>query len=38
MAKEAKFFVGKGNNGILIKNILKNRWWLKMCDNNDSSI
>jgi hypothetical protein len=26
------FFVGKGNNSKLVKQMLKKRWWLGACD------
>jgi hypothetical protein len=32
-----KAFVGKGNNSILIKNTLKNRFWWNISDNDSEA-
>lgn len=27
-----KAFIGKGNNGVLVRGVLKNRWWWTLAD------
>lgn len=33
--KKYKVFIGKGNNSLLIKSLLKRRFWLEIVDNED---
>jgi hypothetical protein len=31
-----KAYIGKGNNGVLVRGVLKNRWWWTLADAEDS--
>ncbi len=37
-ATQYKFFVGKGNNSIMVRNILKQRWWWNYGPRNDENL
>ena len=37
-ATQFKFFVGKGNNAIMVRSILKQRWWWGYCPRNDENL
>ncbi len=30
-----KALIGKGNNGVLVRGVLKNRWWWTLADSSD---
>lgn len=30
-----KAYIGKGNNGLLVRIVLKNRWWWSLVDSSD---
>ena len=33
-----KAYVGKGNNGLLVRGIIKSRWWWQMVDKDDPAV
>jgi hypothetical protein len=35
MGHSFRFFIGKGNNNLLVKSILKERWWWAVCEKED---